>query len=108
MVSGISSNVVKIRLIRLGSCRSAIELRPQINNLTDIRWFFSGHLVDTNGRRTCPTNALILIVSARSSVLGNELKQEHDLAKVGSRVRWTREVLSLLHEADYQSIRNTS
>jgi len=28
MVSGISSNVVKIRLIRLGSCRSAIELRP--------------------------------------------------------------------------------
>jgi hypothetical protein len=29
MVSGISRNVVKIRLIRLGSCRSAIELRPQ-------------------------------------------------------------------------------
>jgi len=27
-------------------------------------------LVDTSGRRTCPTNALILIVSARSSVLG--------------------------------------
>jgi hypothetical protein len=29
MVSGVSRNVVKIQLIRLGSCRSAIELRPQ-------------------------------------------------------------------------------
>jgi hypothetical protein len=29
MVSGLTCNVVKIRLIRLGSCRSTIELRPQ-------------------------------------------------------------------------------
>src|SRR5260370_34144854 len=37
MVSGVSRNVVKIRLIRLGSCRSAIELRPQIKDLAGIR-----------------------------------------------------------------------
>ena len=38
MVSGISRNVVKIRLIRLGSCRSAIELRPQtINDISELQ-----------------------------------------------------------------------
>src|SRR5260370_6958141 len=30
---GIARKVVKIGLIRLGSCRSAIELRPKINDL---------------------------------------------------------------------------
>jgi hypothetical protein len=33
MFSGVSRNVVKIRLIRLGSCRSTIELRPQFQDL---------------------------------------------------------------------------
>jgi hypothetical protein len=33
MSSGVSRNVVKTDLIRLGSCRSAIELRPQTIDL---------------------------------------------------------------------------
>jgi hypothetical protein len=42
MVSGVSRNVVKIRLIRLGSCRSTIELRPQ--NFDLIHVFSFGRL----------------------------------------------------------------
>jgi len=37
MVSGVSRNVVKIRLIRLGSCRSAIELRPHLRDLPHLK-----------------------------------------------------------------------
>ena len=33
MASGVSRNVVKIQLIRLGSCRSTIELRPRSNEI---------------------------------------------------------------------------
>jgi hypothetical protein len=36
MFSGVSRNVVKIRLIRLGSCRSTIELRPRTNKINHL------------------------------------------------------------------------
>jgi hypothetical protein len=57
MFSGVSLNVVKIRLIRLGSCRSAIELRPRINEINHLEILtvnFICHFFADFGGLSCP------------------------------------------------------